>query len=460
MRLINNFFQNGSIDEKGKKRVRQAGLTGIITLAVRGITTIAGLFSIPITSQYLGPERFGIWLIISTFLTWVSAADFGLANSLTNALATADGQEDRKAAKEAVSSTFWLMVGTSLVLLVIFLITHPYIAWERVFNVNSETAKADVSLATFICFILFILRLPLSIPGRIYGAYQEGYFYQLWVGLSSIISVVTLILAIYLHASLPVLITAFFGTLLLGDLFSAIHLFSFHKQWLRPDIKYFSWLKSKYLFKIGFQFWIAQISAVLIFQTDIIIVSQLFGVIEVASYGVTFRLFTIIGLIQSAFIIPLWPAYVEASSKNDFSWIIKIFKKSVYLSLFWSLSAGTTLVIVSPQIVSSLVSQDAIPQQNLLFAMLFTCVLTSIAQCVAMLVNGLGEIKLQAFVAPISAICNLLLSVILGNLIGVSGVAWATGICVLLFSLLAVGGDILKKLKTRSKTGKLIGDIK
>jgi O-antigen/teichoic acid export membrane protein len=453
MRLVKKRFQSYvNPTDRGQRRVIRSGITGITTVVVKGISSIAGLISIPLTAQYLGTERFGLWLILSTLLSWISIADLGLANSLTNALATADGKEDRKGAREAVSSAFWLIIAVALILVVLFSIIYPLVPWERVFNVTSAQAKEDVGSAVIVCFTFFVLRLPLSIPGRIYGAYQEGYFYQMWSGLSSLTSVIGLIVAIQLQVSLPLLIVAFFGTLLLGDIFSAIHLFYFRRKWLLPNFANFSWLKSKWLFKTGIQFWIVQVCAIVLSQTDLIIVAQLFSASAVASYGVILKLFTFTGFMQSAFLNPLWSAYSEALSKSDWHWIIKIFKKSVYISSMFSLISGVLLVIVIPQIVSSWVNQVQKPEMSLLLAMLFTSILSSVAQCVAMLVNGLGEIRLQTFVAPISAITNLFLSLILGNLIGVSGVAWSTGICILIFSLGIVGNDIFRKMKSIEKS--------
>lgn len=418
-----------------------------MTLAVRGATIAAGLISIPLTAQYLGTERFGMWLTLSTFLTWVSVADLGLSNSLMNALATADGRQDPKYAKQAVSSAFWLMIGVAGIVTTIFLSTYSFIPWERVFNVSSAQAKADAGPAVLVGMAFFVLRLPLSIPGRIYGAYQEGYFYQLWSGLSSLLSIGGLIAAINVQASLPLLVAAFFGTLLLGDIFSAIHLFGWQRKWLRPGPHQFSWSVSKWLLNVGWQFWLAQISAIIIFQTDLIIVAQLFGARVVASYGVTLKLFTFIGIIQLAFLAPLWAAYSEALSKNDINWIAQIFKKSIYLSFLWSLVVGILLYILSPYVIRSWVGQDAVPEQSLLLAMFFTSTLSAVSQCVGMLINGLCEVRLQTIVGPISAISNLFLSITLGHLLGVSGVAWATAICILIFSLGILGVDVLKKLK-------------
>ncbi len=218
---------------RSQSRLIKAGLTGSSSLAIKLISMGMNLISIPLTAKYLGAERFGLWLMLSTFLSWVSMADFGLANSLKNALATADGKEEREKAKIAVSSVFWLTVNISLILGILFYISYPFIPWARIFNITSDVAKSEAGLAVIVVAILFLSRLILSIPSNIYHAYQEGYLYNSWEVISSILSIIGLIIAIIYKASLPVLVAVGFGTSLLGSLLSAIHLF----VWRRPLAK-------------------------------------------------------------------------------------------------------------------------------------------------------------------------------------------------------------------------------
>lgn len=449
MQRIKRIFQHPAATVQERMRVRRAGLTGIATLLAKGTSIVAGLVSIPLVAKYLGTERFGLWLMLSTLLTWISMFDLGVANSLMNSLAIADGQGDQKTAKEAVSSAFGVAFLIAIVLAVGFLILYPLVSWEDVLNVSSLQAKSDARAAIAIGSAFFVIYILLSIPSRIFRGYQEGYIYQLWSGLGSALSIFALVAAIQFQASFSTLIATFFGATLLGDIFAAIHLFWFRKRWLKPSIENVSWSKSKWMFRTGFQFWIAQISSLLIFQTDLVVVAQLFGASAVSSYGVALKLFMLIGSIQSAFVSPLWSAYSEAAARSELEWITRVFKQSVYLSILWSLSLGSLLTIFASKIIRVWINQDELPSQNLILAMFFTCVLVSISQCIAMLANGLGEINMQVFIGPIAAITNLFLSVILGSFLGISGIAWATGICVLLFSICFVGTDTLKKLNRR-----------
>lgn len=448
MRSIKSFFRGQDTPEgRGQRRIRRASLTGLIGLMSLAITMGAGLISIPLTARYLGTERFGMWLILSTFLGMVGVADLGLSNSLTNALATADGQEDRKQAREAVSSTSFLMVGIAGVAMILLLIAYPLLSWEQVFNVSSLQARADAGPAVLVSMILFVLRLPLSVPRRVCEAYQEGFLFQLCSILSNLLSLFALLVAIQWQASLPLLVGAFFGTQMLGDVFIGFQQFGWRRRWLQPKLSNFSWLRAKWLLKTGSQLWIAQISAIILFQTDLFIVTQLFGAKEVASYGVTLKLFSFVGMIALTLLYPLWPAYSEALARKDIHWIVQTFKKSILLCSIGSITVAILLFTVCPIIVGSWVGQDAIPDQSLLLAMLFTTVITTVAHSVGILINGLGILSVATVAGPIQAITNLVLSVVLGNFIGVSGVAWATGISLLMFSLGIMGTDAIRKLK-------------
>ncbi len=429
----------GSSESQGRNRIVRSRLTGVTTLIVKGATIATGLITIPLTAQYLGVERYGMWLTLSSLLTWAGLVDFGLASSLTNALATADGLQDRQKAQEAVSSAFWMLLVSTLFISLCFGVAFPWIPWSRILNVRSPTALSEVNGAVFATLALFFCRGLLSLPGQIYGAYQEGYLYQLWNILGSAASIIALFIAISLKSTTAVLLAAFFGCAFLADIGAALYLFGWHRQWLKPTFSHFKWSSAKSLLKSGGQLWIAQISAIIIFQTDLIIVAQLFGATTVASYGTAMRLFGLVLMIQSAFIMPLWPAYRESLARGDITWIAKTFKNSIYLSFLWTTMISILIAIFSPSIITAWIGPQAVPNTITLIALLFRTVTLALDQCLGVLGNGLALLRLQAILSPIFAATNLALALLLGYVMGVSGVAWATGICVCIFSLAFFG---------------------
>jgi O-antigen/teichoic acid export membrane protein len=78
---------------------------------------LMGIASVPLTVHYLGPERYGVWLTISSLLVWVALTDFGLAgNALVNVLSEAVGNDDRESARHYAASAFWALVTIALVI--------------------------------------------------------------------------------------------------------------------------------------------------------------------------------------------------------------------------------------------------------------------------------------------------------------------------------------------------------
>ncbi len=434
-----------------KNRTLRAGLTGAATLVSRFINLAAGLVSIPLAAHYLGTDRFALWLILSSFLSWGSVADLGLANSLTNILAKADSKGDREIAQITVSNTFYLLIILSLTTGILCAFAFLFVPWHKIINVTSALAIADISSAVLITMFLLILRLVLSMPRQIYGAYQEGYLYQIWSVSGSIFSVFGLWMAVNAHGNSALLISAFFGLPLLSDLAAIIHLFKWKSPWLKPSFKQFSWNESKALLKTGLQIWIAQISGIVIFQIDIIIVSQLFGATAVVTYGILLKLFAVIGMIQSAFVLPLWPAYCESLSTGDINWVVVTFQRSVCASLLWAVAIGLFLTFFAPYIISTWTGEYQSLGNITLIALLFRSVLLAIDQCIAVLGNGLGLFGFESILAPSFAIVNLSLSLYLAHELGISGLAWSTCICILLFSFAIYGGYCFKRIKIIKK---------
>jgi O-antigen/teichoic acid export membrane protein len=420
------------MDERGRMRVRRIGLTGITSLIVKGISTIISFISIPLTAKYLGAERFGLWLMLSTFLSWVYMADFGLGNSLKNVLAATDVKEEQEKAKVAVSSVFWLTASISLFLGISFYIIYPFLSWEKIFNITSDIAKSEASLAVIVVAFLFLFRLIVSIPSNIYHAYQEGYLYNNWIVISSVLSIAALIIAIIYKASLPSLVFFGFGTSLLGNIFSAFHIFIWRRPWLKPSFTYFRWNDAFSLLKIGFHFWLAQISAILLLQTDLILVAQFFGSVEVAKYGITLKLYGLINGVQMSFLNPLWTAYTEAIARQDYQWVIKIFKYSIWISMIWLIGTNGFLIIFGQKIIKIIANQEMVPEISLIWAMSLTTIIIGFTQSLAMFLNGLGEVRIQAILGLPSGIFNLIVSIILANKIGSTGICLGTSLTILL----------------------------
>ncbi len=178
---------------KSHERYRRILLTGGSTFIVKMFTAIINLITVPLTVNYLGAERYGLWMAISSVMALMSFADLGLGNGLLNAVSKAHGRNNRDEAKVAVSSTFYILAGISCLLLIIFISIYPFISWKNIFNVTSPLAIKECGPTMRILVIILLINMPLGIIERIQSGYQEGYRFQVWLIFGSVLSFIGLI---------------------------------------------------------------------------------------------------------------------------------------------------------------------------------------------------------------------------------------------------------------------------
>ena len=95
---------------KSHERYRRILLTGGSTLIAKIFIAAINLVTVPLTVNYLGAERYGLWMAISSVLALMSFADLGLGNGLLNAISRANGRNSAEEAQVAVSSTFFILM--------------------------------------------------------------------------------------------------------------------------------------------------------------------------------------------------------------------------------------------------------------------------------------------------------------------------------------------------------------
>ena len=129
--------------ERAQRRVRRASATGAASAAAAVVQTGVGLLVVPLSLAYLGNERYGLWMTATSLTAMLAFADFGMGNGLLNAIATADGSDDRHAAATATASAAFLLAGVAVLLAALFWLSYPLVAWDRVLNASASPPIAS-----------------------------------------------------------------------------------------------------------------------------------------------------------------------------------------------------------------------------------------------------------------------------------------------------------------------------
>jgi O-antigen/teichoic acid export membrane protein len=428
----------GRIDpESGGQRRYIKLLQALVTAMLgKGVALLVSIIAVPLTISYLGSERYGLWMTISMMLLWLTVSDLGLSSSLTNAVSEAYAHRDQEAARRYVATAFWLLFGIVFVLAVVMVVAWPFIDWVTLLNVSSTAAKSEVGLAIGLAVFLYLINFPFTIIAKVLGAFQEGAIANYWAAGANIASLVLLLIVTRFAGGLPWLVIAMLGSVFFVNAMSAIWLFWWHKPWLRPSLVAFHRGSLQKLGRVGGMFFVVQIAALLLFQTDYLIIAHFRSPSEVTPYSLAWRLFSYSVLLQAMLVPSIWPAYAEAFALRDAFWIVRTFRLNLTVGLAITSLLVVLLVMFGQPLIRVWAGAEAVPPQALLVWMGVWSIINAAMSPIGCILSGSGHMKGQVIYATLTAVANIALSILLVRPYGATGVIIATVVAYLVFNVI------------------------
>lgn len=435
-------------------RHRAITLTAGASILSRAIGIGVTVISVPLTLSYLGPERFGMWMTLSAFSMLLSFTDLGVGNSVLTAVANRSGASNGAELRRQISSAYAVTTGIAAFLLTIFLIVHGLVPWASLFNVTTPVAISEAVTASAVFFVILAITAPLGLVYRVQLGLQQGFRSSIWQSVGNIAALAAIITATRVEASLPWLVAAQAGTPIFIALLNSAHFYLRVRPDLSPKISEIHRLSAFHLSKNGCLFLVLQVCAAILFQSNAIIVAQLVNAESVATYSVAERLFGIVGVLLSLLLMPLWPAYGEAVSSRDLRWVRCTFRRSVLVSLVLALLLSSLFVALGPTLIHWWVGDIVLVPFTLILGLGVWKVMEAVGNSMAMLLNGLNEIGVQALLAVLSAVVSIGMKIWMVDRFGLAGVILATIVTYSLFALPWLGWMVkiaLQRIEKRQR---------
>ncbi len=429
-------FDTSTAEGRSHERYRRALLTSLASGLARTISVSTGLLAIPLTLRYLGTERYGLWMTISSVVAFMSFSDLGINNGLMNGIAKAHGRDDLDLAKQYTSSALFSLSVISLLLGILFAAVYRFVPWGSFFRVHSSIAIAEAGPAVAVFTGCFLLNIPIGTVSRIQAGYQEGFLSNLWASLGSVISLVCILIVIHLHGSLAFLLLAIAGAPLFAGVLNGAVLFRIQRPWLFPSWHYLRRDISRDLLHLGGLFFVLQLAGAVAFSSDNIVLTRILGPEAVPQYAVPSKLFSLVTIVSSFVTAPLWPAYGEALEKRDFVWIRKTLYRSLTIVATISFTMSTLIVIFARHLLSAWVGSQIHTSLLLLFSIAVWVVVSAISGTVAMFLNGVSVIRFQVIFALIGGSANICLSIVLTRKLGIPGVVLGSIVTQIMFGVI------------------------
>jgi len=379
----------------------------------------------------------GVWLTVGSFSGWLSFFNIGLGNGLRNKLAESIAKDDFVAAKKYVSSTYFIITLIALGLFIVLLPIILVVNWNSVFNIEStDYTTLKLSLIAFVGF--FCMKFVLSLIRTIMEALQRPAFSDLMDFLfSSLFFLAIILLYKYSESSLLYVIMVSGGIPVIILSSFSIYFFSGKYKYLRPSLKDVDTRLLSSLSSLGARFFIVQIAVIVLFATDNMIITRLFGPSDVVPYSAARKFFGIVEMGFSIVLVPFWSAFTDAFVKGEISWVRSSITKLL------KLLGGVVVVLIIMLLISPFVFKLWLKDMveipwHLSLSMAVYVLVRSWNNVFVYFINGVGKITIQLYMSIFTSIINIPLSIFFAkNLgMGIQGVILATVFCLLIGSVL------------------------
>jgi O-antigen/teichoic acid export membrane protein len=403
---------------------------------IKGVSVFISFLLVPLTLGYLNADEYGVWLTLSSILTWINYFDIGLANGLRNKLAEAISTNNVKLGQTYVSTTFALLTIIMLVFFLVFSVINSSIEWENVLKTTTSYG-GTLNKLVFIVFAFFCLQFIFRTVGTILIAAQRPALNDLLGVVGNLLSLLIIyILTKLTPGSLYYVAITFSAAPVLIFLIAYFILFYGKYKYLKPTISSINFSYSKDLIGLGVQFFIIQIAVcIVIYSSTNIIIAQLYGSESVTIYNVAYKFFYSLSMAYIIIIMPFWSASTDAYIKKDFFWIQSSLRK-LLIVFFGSLVLLILMLLFSNIFYKFWVGDSVKVPFSLSVVVALYVALFNWSNTFIYFVNGIGKIRLQLYATVVVAVFYVPFAVYLGKTMGINGVVLASAISLIPTSIL------------------------
>jgi O-antigen/teichoic acid export membrane protein len=400
---------NQGIDEHTTQRNFRLFVSIVTSVLAKLIAIGSTLITIPVTLNYLGAESFGVWMVISGVIAFITFSDLGLGMGLQNALSKSYGEDDNDSPKHYISNAYFISLTLVLVLLTVLYIAFIFLPIEKLFNIKDKNQLNDAVIALKYCLFAFLIGIPISLIQRVLGGLQKTYVANNVLLVGSLMSLCSIFVSVHFDLGIVGLSMLFVLSPMTAMLTYSLYFFYKSPQ-LRPRISCLSSAKVKPIISAGAWTVFVQIIYTAKMNVPTIIISATLGLLAVGEYSIAQKLTGVAASMIGMALQPLWTVYGEAYHRGDREWVENTLKKSLQIVLLLTLIAAFTFQFVGQWLITLWVGEELLPSRALIACFSLWMIAANINLCFAMVLNGTGHFKMQALFSSVLVCFALVLS--------------------------------------------------
>jgi len=415
--------------------LRNVGLSTVLKLS----TFVLQFAMLPLFMKVLGKGEYGVWVVLQSLVIWVSVLELGIGKGLRNKLTESLGVGDRRLARRYLSSTLfgqvvlWGLVAFVFVVLLFFM-GLPLSRW-----LQSASSDRTMAWSLLFCFLTFTLT-------QLAGVMNAILYAKHWNSATALVG-----FAASIGLFLFLLISRWNGHGLSLSLLASVNCVMFALgytvqasclvRWF-PDLVP-RWSEATYgvfldVASVGISFLFIEITYMVIFMTDRLIVLWVLGPVMVAEYDVVLRLSALATTGFTLCIGPIWALSGTAWAKRDLRMMRRLWRIVTLLIVPFGVVSIAIGFMINPLIHVFIDASITVSPMVRWSLVVYTLVVIWGA-AYASLLNGIGRTREQVLCSVIASIVNIPLAIWLCGIegVGVSGVLISSALSLSLFGLVA-----------------------
>ncbi|WP_162069706.1 MATE family efflux transporter [Caballeronia sp. NK8] len=448
-------FGVGASEGRDRERYLRAARSAACNSVSAALGFAVVVLSVSFTLPYLGQERFGIWMTISSLAVMLQVLDLGVANGLVNLVADAKTSDDHEALQTIVTRGIVLLTGIGVAAGGVLIGVMMLLDFQHLLKIESPEVAREAVLSTFTFIALFCVNIPLGGVRKVFFGLQRAWEPHTVAAIGYLCSLPLLYLCARSHAPMPYLVLCTYGVQVATAIILLVRLYLERMFRLRRGIWSGSGLRDcTALMRTGGVFLILQIGMICGNACDPLIVSHILGASEVARLAVAQRLFQAITVAMLMLSGPLWGLYADARSRGEKKFIRNTLKLSMCVTTGTALFMSALILALSPWLLKVWTGSHLDVPIELRCAAAVLAVVEAMANAFTIFLNGVSELRPQLLAVLVFCAVSVPLKIYLLTKFGtVDWVIWSTIIASIVADYIVYIGLFRKRILAHASLG-------
>lgn len=407
------------------------------------ISVVVAFIVSPILVNQLGNETYGIWVLIVSLTSYFTILDFGINGAIVRFVSKYKALKDYKSANKIFSTSFAFFSILALVVVTFCAVFAIY--FKDIFEITTFDQR-------YLYFVFLIVGIDLAL-NLIFSVFlgslkAVGRFVEvnvIAITLNIIKNIIIVILLMKGHSLLAIAVLQ----LVINSTKFTLQYFTIQKfaSFLHFTIEDINKESFKQLYNYSVYAFIISVAMKIIFYTDSIVIGAILDVSQVTFYAIPTMLMQYLEHFIWAIIAVLLPIISAKDALGDNESNGTLYKVGTKYAMLLCTPVFLVLYFYGDDFIGLWMGTEYKEPSGQVLKILLFGYFFFLAQLIAHgILKGLSKHKILAILLSIEAVANLCLSLYLGSIWGINGVALGTTIPIIVINVFLVPYYTCKEL--------------